>query len=73
VRISDGAHSHGITDEDMLHAARNAISQSIEEDGFTMLIGPARDGSLLEVGFLDINSDDPVIIHAMKALPKNLP
>ena len=30
-----------------------------------MLIGPAVDGSLLEIGVLDFEGDDPVVIHAM--------
>ena len=30
-----------------------------------MLIGPARDGALLEIGVLDLEGDDPVVIHAM--------
>lgn len=39
----------------------------------TMLIGPARDGSLLEVGVLDIDGDDPVVIHAMLLRSKFYP
>lgn len=34
-------------------------------DDLTMLIGPATDGSLLEIGVLDIDGDGPVVIHAM--------
>ena len=34
-------------------------------DDLTMLIGPARSGALLEVGILDIEGDDAVVIHAM--------
>ena len=30
-----------------------------------MLIGPATDGALLEVGVLGFDGDDPVLIHAM--------
>jgi hypothetical protein len=37
-----------------------------------MLIGPARDGQLLEVGLLDADTDDPVLIHAMPVRPKLL-
>lgn len=37
----------------------------VMDDGLTMLIGPATDGALLERGVLDIDGDDPVIIHAM--------
>lgn len=35
------------------------------DEDLTMLIGPASDGTLLEIGVLDIEGDDPVIIHAM--------
>jgi hypothetical protein len=38
-----------------------------------MLIGPARDGSLLEIGVLDFEGDDPVVIHAMPVRPHLLP
>jgi hypothetical protein len=30
-----------------------------------MLTGPASDGAPLEIGILDIDGEDPVIIHAM--------
>jgi len=35
------------------------------DDGLTMLIGSASDGALLEIGVLDLNGDDSVVIHAM--------
>lgn len=35
------------------------------DEELTMLIGPATDGSLLEVGALGLDGDDPVLIHAM--------
>jgi len=43
------------------------------DDELTMLIGPAHDGSLLEVGVLDIDGDDPVAIHAMSLRPRFFP
>jgi hypothetical protein len=43
------------------------------DDDFTMRVGPAQDGDLLEVGVLDIDTDDPVIVHAMRARPQYLP
>ncbi len=35
-----------------------------------MLIGPATDGALLEIGILDIEGGDPVVIHAQPLRPK---
>ena len=72
VRIAKTARKHGIADEDMLHAVRNAVRRHTDEP-FTMLIGAARDGSLLEIGILDAEGDDPVVIHAMPVRPKLLP
>jgi len=52
VRIAQTARKHGITDNDVLHAARNPIAQWQLDDDFTMRVGPAHDGDLLEVGIL---------------------
>ena len=65
MRIVDAARVHGIADEDMLHAVRTAIT-GFERGELMMLIGAARDGTLLEAGILGAGSDDPVIVHAMK-------
>lgn len=73
MRIADAGQKHGIADEDILHAVRNAVAQWRLDDDFTMRTGPARDGNLLEVGVLDIDSDDPVIVHAMLCRPRYLP
>jgi hypothetical protein len=73
VRIGQTARKHGIADEDMLHAVRNPIMQWRLDDEFTMRVGPARDGDLLEIGVLGIDTDDPVIVHAMRARPQYLP
>jgi hypothetical protein len=35
------------------------------QDDLAMLIGPARDGAPLEIGVLGLDSEDPVVIHAM--------
>lgn len=40
------------------------------DEDLTMLIGPAANGTLLEVGVLDLEGDDPVIIHAIPLRPK---
>lgn len=59
------ARRHGVEDTDIWHAVRNATRLVVMDDELTMLIGPATDGSLLEVGVLDLDGDDPVVIHAM--------
>jgi hypothetical protein len=63
VRIGDPARKHGVADADIWHAVRNTMRRVVLDDDLTMLIGPASDGALLEVGVLDIEGDDPVVIH----------
>jgi hypothetical protein len=70
--IAESARIHGIADEDMLHAFRNPIRTEDRDEGFTMLAGGARDGTLLEVGVID-SADGPVIIHADRARKQYLP
>jgi hypothetical protein len=65
VRIGEPAREHGIAEADLLHAVRNAVRRIVMDEDLTMLIGPASDGALLEVGVLGIDGDDPVVIHAM--------
>jgi hypothetical protein len=72
VRIGEPARRHGVSDDDIEHAIRNAIRQHVGDE-FAMLIGPATDGSLLEIGVLDLEGEDPVVIHAMPARPRFLP
>jgi hypothetical protein len=70
VRIGDPARKHGVADTDIWHAVRNTMRRAVLDDDLTMLIGPASDGALLEVGVLDIDGDDPVVIHAQPLRPK---
>ena len=65
MRIGGPARRHGVSDADIEHAVRNALRWVEMDDDLTMLIGPASDGALLEIGVLDIDGDDPVVIHAM--------
>ncbi len=69
---SQGLHgSTGVPDGDIEHAVRHAIRQ-IDDDDLTILIGPARDGALLEIGVLDLECDDPVV-HPRDAGPTQVP
>jgi len=70
VRIGQPARNHGVADDDIQHAVRNAMRRRDMGENLTMLIGPASDGALLEVGVLDLDGDDPVAIHAMSLRPK---
>jgi len=60
----------GVADPDIWHAVRNAVRRVLLDDDLVMLIGAASDGALLEVGVLDIDGDDPVVIHAQPLRPK---
>ena len=70
MRVGGPARKHGVSDEDIRHAVRTAVRRVVMDDELTMLIGPAIDGTLLEVGVLDMDGDDPVAIHAMPLRPK---
>ena len=65
MRIGEPARKHGVIDADILHAVRTAMRKVVIDEDLAMLIGPASDGALLEIGVLDVDGDDPVVIHAM--------
>ncbi len=55
-----------MVDDDILHAYRNAIiAHGPDDEGLIMIVGPARDGSLAEVGFVISSDHTHVIVHAM--------
>lgn len=68
--ILPSARKHGISDEDMMHAFRNAIAV-FDLDELLMTIGPSTTGQLIEVGFIADNGRN-YIIHAMNARKKFL-
>lgn len=70
MRIGEPARKHGVPEPDIQHAVRAAMRMVAMDDDLTMLIGPAPDEALLEIGVLDIDGDDPVVIHAMPLRPK---
>ena len=59
-----------LSTRDICHAVRTAMRWVVKDQDLRMLIGPASDGALLEIGILDIDGDDPVVIHAMPLRPK---
>lgn len=70
MRIGGPARKHGVADTDIWHAARTAIRRVVLDENLTMLIRPASNGAPLEIGLLDIDGDDPVVIHAMPLRPR---
>jgi hypothetical protein len=47
MRIGLPARKHGVADDDIRHAVRNAMRRVAMANDLVMLIGPATDGSLL--------------------------
>jgi hypothetical protein len=48
-----------VADHDIRHAVRKAVRHIVMDDELTMLIGPATDGSMVEIGDLDLLGEDP--------------
>ena len=69
-RILASARKHGIADEDILHAFRNAIFE-VTDDDIVMLVGPNRDSNLIEIAIIR-SKNGFLIIHAMQARKKYL-
>jgi hypothetical protein len=70
VEIADSARKHGIGDEDISYAVQNVMQWVTQPHvDRALLIGPARDGRLLEIVILDPDGD-PLVIHADVCRPK---
>jgi len=67
VRVIPSARKRGYSDEDLFHALRNYMDAFDGTDDLVLYVGPALDGSLIEVDVADEDSDDPRIVHAMPA------
>ena len=81
METAESARRHGVTDEDMQHAIRNAVRTLAPGDGpyegppySALFIGADHSGKLLEVIVLDDDPDEPpVVIHAMPLREKFWP
>lgn len=55
-----------MADHDIIHAYQNAIiAHGPDDEGLIMLVGPARNGALVEIGFVISDDNTHVIVHAM--------
>ena len=70
LRFAASARRHGISEDDALHACRNAI-RIVQMNDLLMFIGADSSGRMLEVGIARAD-EAPRIIHAMKARPNYL-
>src|SRR5438309_322259 len=68
--IHPSARKHGIADEDIEHAATNAISIDDQEGDTRLYLGPARNSDLLEVVTIVRDDGSELAIHAMRMRPK---
>lgn len=72
MQIRDSARKHGLGDEDIRHAYRNAmriIEWEYHGRRQLLFLGPARDGTMLELVALPVDAPDR-IIHADICRPK---
>jgi hypothetical protein len=64
--VAESALKHGVEREAILHAFRNPIRAYDLDEGFLMLLGPAPNAELLEIGVV-VGANGPVVVHAMRA------
>jgi hypothetical protein len=73
MKIAESARRHDVEDADMLHAFRYLITynaQEYDEEWRLFVIGPDRNGNLLELILVPLNGPTK-IIHAMPLREKN--
>lgn len=74
MRIAASARKHGVADADILHAVAHPLRAFTDQGDLSlvMVIGPARNGVVLEIGLVD-DDTDPRVIHAQPARLKYWP
>jgi len=71
IRIHSAARKHGISDADINHAVKHAMSIEESDDWTRLYIGPGRNATLLEVVTVRRGRRFEMAIHAMKMRPKS--
>lgn len=74
MRIAASARKHGVADADIVHAVTHPLRTFTDQGDLSlvMVIGPARNGVVLEVGVVDDDAD-PRVIHAQPVRRKCWP
>jgi hypothetical protein len=70
LRIHPAARKHGISDADIKHAVKHAMTIEEGEDWTRLYIGPGRNAALLEVVTVARGRRAEMAIHAMRMRPK---
>lgn len=65
MEIVGSARKHGIPDDDILHALRNALLIEPMDDDLVLYLGPAVAGGLLEIVTVLRAGAAELVIHAM--------
>jgi hypothetical protein len=73
VEIHPSARNHGVADEDITHAMRNAITTDDQDDDMRLYLGPSRSAQLLEIGTVMRDDGAELVIHAMKTRSTYIP
>jgi hypothetical protein len=66
VEIHPSARRHGIADEDIEHAIKNAMAIDDQDDDTRLYLGPARNTEPLEIATIVLEDGSELVIHAMK-------
>jgi hypothetical protein len=70
VDVHPSARKNGVADEDIQHAAANAMAIEDQDDDTRLYLGPARNAELLEVVSLLRDDGSELAIHAMRMRSK---
>ena len=70
VEIHPSARKHGIADEDIEHAMRQALAIYDQDEDTRLYLGPSHSADLLEVVTIVRDDRSELVIHAMEMRPK---
>jgi hypothetical protein len=70
VEIHPSARKHGIADEDIQHATKNAMAIDDQDDDTRLYLGPAWNAEPLEIVTIVRDDGAEMAIHAMKMRDK---
>jgi hypothetical protein len=74
VRVNISARRHGVSDDDIVHAAETSVAEyelgDDDEPRRFLILGPDRAGNMLEVIVLMFDDGTELAIHAMAMRPK---